>query len=306
MLARERRCPNAAGVTLRVAFALALILSSVVPASARAADSIPVGPARIELDLGQPLGVFTYRPPTYADGPLILVFHGVQRNAEDYRNFAITLAERFKAVVAAPHFDRERFPYESYQQGGLFADGTLRPREEWTFSFVPRLIAALRARLGDPARPVYIIGHSAGGQFVARLSAMSGDLGAVRLVAANPGSHLFPDRTAPYGYGFGNLPEELADDDALRRYLAAPLTLYLGTADNDPAHPSMDRSDAAMRQGAHRHARGLACFAAARALAAERGWEFRWRLVEAPGIAHDAAQMFAADTARDALFGPAK
>ncbi len=289
-----------------IRFLFTLFLLAANPGWTSAEEPPPVGAARIKLDLGQPIEVFTYRPPTFTDGPLILVFHGVQRNAEDYRNFAVTLAERFKAVVAAPRFDRERFPYESYQQGGLFADGALRPREEWTFSVVPRLITAMRALLGDPARPVYIIGHSAGGQFVARLSAMSGDLGAVRLVAANPGSHLFPDRSAPYGYGLGNLPEELSDDDALRRYLAAPLTLYLGTADNDPAHPSMDRSEPAMRQGAHRYARGLACFAAAQQLAAERGWEFRWRLVEAPGIAHDAAQMFAADEARDALFGPAK
>ena len=27
-------------------------------------------------------------------GPLVVVFHGVNRNAEDYRNFAIAVAER--------------------------------------------------------------------------------------------------------------------------------------------------------------------------------------------------------------------
>ena len=285
---------------------LACLVFSLAALAARAADAIPVGPARITIDLGVPIEVFTYRPPTYANGPLIVVFHGVQRNAEDYRNFAITLAERFGAVVAAPLFDKARFPYESYQQGGIRRDGVVQPREQWTFSRVPDLIAQLRTRLGDPARPFYVIGHSAGGQFIARLAAMAGDLGAERLVAANPGSHLFPERTAPYGYGFGELPAELSDNAALQRYLATPLTLYLGTADNDAAHASMDRSDAAMRQGPHRYARGLACFAAARALAADRGWEFRWRLVEAPGIAHDAAHMFAAPAAADALFGPAQ
>lgn len=283
-----------------------VLLAFAAAVLAPGSEPIPVGPARLDLDLGVPLEVFTYRPPTYTDGPLILVFHGVQRNAEDYRNFAITLAERFRAVVAAPRFDRERFPYESYQQGGILADGAVRPREEWTFSHVPRLMRVLRERLGDPRRPIYVIGHSAGGQFVARLAALTGDNGAVRLVAANPGSHLFPDRTVPYGYGLGGLTGELGDDDALRRYLATPLTLYLGTADNDPDHPSMDRSEAAMRQGPHRYARGLACFEAARTLAAERGWTFNWRLVETAGIGHDAAQMFAAPEAQDALFGPVK
>jgi len=75
------------------------------------ADPIPVGPGRVVIGKEEPIEVFTYRPPTYRDGPLILIFHGVGRNAEEYRNFAITLAERFGAIIAAPHFDKERFPY---------------------------------------------------------------------------------------------------------------------------------------------------------------------------------------------------
>jgi poly(3-hydroxybutyrate) depolymerase len=302
-LARVGRATDLARVRLRIFPLLALCLTCTLFA---APNSLPVGPGMVQADLGLAIDVFTYRPPTYTEGPLIVVFHGVQRNAEDYRNFAITLAERFKAIVAAPRFDQARFPYEAYQQGGLFVQGALRAREDWTFSLIPRLIADLRARLGDPERDVYLIGHSAGGQFVVRLAALGGELGAVRLIGANPGSHLFPARDAPYGYGFGNLPPELSNDDAMRRYLAAPLTLYLGTADNDPAHQSLDRSEAAMRQGSHRYARGLACFAAARSLAEDRGWAFNWRLVETPGIAHDAAQMFAAEAARDAIFGAAK
>ena len=57
-----------------------------------AAAPLPMGPAKVTVDVGLPLEVFTYKPPTYQGGPLIVVFHGVQRNAEDYRNFAITLA----------------------------------------------------------------------------------------------------------------------------------------------------------------------------------------------------------------------
>lgn len=284
---------------------LSLAALALLASSAHAGLRIPVGPARLVVGGPEPLEVFTYRPPTYRDGPLILVFHGVNRNAEDYRNFAITLAERFGAVVAAPLFDRERFPVEAYQQGGVLRDGVAQPRAHWTFSRLPGLMAELRAGLGDPELPCYLVGHSAGGQFVARLAATAGSLGAVRLVAANPGSHIFPDRDAPYGYGLGGLPAELSDDAALQRFLAAPLTLYLGTADNDPAHASLDRSPPALAQGPHRYARGLACFAAAERLARERGWAFNWRKVEVAGIAHDAAQMFAAPAAADALFGAA-
>eukprot|EP01035_Chromulina_nebulosa_P008949 gene8949-12095_t len=126
---------------------------------------------------------------------------------------------------------------------------------------------------------------------------------ATRIVAANPGSHLFPDRTQKFGYGFGGLPPELSNDDVLRRYLAAPLTIYLGTGDITPEH-SFDASPEGMKQGPHRYGRGRACFAAAQKLAKERGWAFNWRKVETPGIAHEGAFMFAAKEAGDALFGP--
>ena len=58
-----------------------------------------------------------------------------------------------------------------------------------------------------------------------------------------------------------------------------------------------------MRQGPNRLARGRAVFAAAQALAKEKGWPCHWRLVETAGIAHEAAFMFAAKEAGDAIFG---
>jgi hypothetical protein len=39
-------------------------------------------------------------------------------------------------------------------------------------------------------------------------------------------------------------------------------------------------------------------------MAKERGWTFGWRKVEARGIDHDAARMFAAPEVGDALLGP--
>lgn len=269
------------------------------------AEPLPVGPGAVTVDVGVPLQVFTYKPPTYRGGPLIVVFHGVGRNAEEYRNFAITLGERFGAIVAAPLFDKERFPLEAYQRGGIMKDGRLQPREAWTYAMVPRLVAALREREGRPDLPYHFLGHSAGGQFVARMVAMAGTLGASGIVAANPGSHLFPTRDAEFGYGFGGLPAELADDAALRRYVEAPLVLFLGTGDTDAAHQSLDRSEAAMRQGRFRYERGLNCLAAAQRLAQERGWVCGWRKVEVAGVGHVAAEMFAAPEAKDALFGPA-
>ncbi len=288
---------------LALGLALAVRSAGLDTAAAPPAGAVPLGPGALTVDVGVSLQVFTYKPPTYRGGPLIVVFHGVGRNAEEYRNFAITLGERFGAIVAAPLFDKERFPVEAYQRGGILKDGVLQPREAWTYALVPRLVEALRAREGQSKLPFYFVGHSAGGQFVVRMAAMAGPLGASGIVAANPGSHLFPTREAAFGYGFGGLPAELSDDAALRRYLATPLTLYLGTADTDEAHASLDRSEPAMRQGKNRYERGLNCFAVAERLARQRGWTFAWRKVATPGVGHVAAEMFAAPAAELALFG---
>lgn len=290
--------------TLSVLSALAVLMAA--PASPRAADLIPVGKAKLRVEVrGTALDVFTYKPAGTADGPLILVFHGTLRNAEAYRDHSIGMADRFGAVVAAPRFDEQRFPLPQYQLGGLLTkQKTLAPRADWTWSLVPELAAELRRREGKPQWPYYLIGHSAGGQFLARMSGFV-STGAERIVAANPGTHLFPTRTAAYPFGFGGLPDEVGDDAAVRRYLAQPLTIYLGTGDviQDENFPNSE--DAEKRQGDSRYARGKNVFAAAKTLAADRGWAFRWRLVEAAGVAHDHEKMFDHPACKDALFGPA-
>jgi poly(3-hydroxybutyrate) depolymerase len=280
-----------------------LLLAVLIVAGVLRADPIPSGKARLEVDAGETLELFTYKPANYAGGPLLLVFHGVGRNADEYRDFAVTLGDRFGFLVVAPKFDKDRFPLERYQRGGILKDGRLQPREAWTYAMVPRIVEAVRRLEARPSLPFWIIGHSAGGQFVVRMVALAGTLGASGVVAANPGSHLFPTLGQPFGYGFGALPPELADDAALRRYVEAPLVLLLGTADTDPNHRSLDREPEAMKQGESRYARGLACFTAAEALARQRGWAFGWRKVEVPGVEHDAAKMFAAKEAGIALFG---
>jgi poly(3-hydroxybutyrate) depolymerase len=268
------------------------------------AGPVPGGRGRVEVPLnGAPLTLFTYKPTNYKDGPLLIVFHGVVRNAENYRDFAIPIADRFGLLLVAPLLDPERFPEEWYQRGGLLdAGGKPTPREQWMFNVVPTIVNDVRAREQKPALPYYLIGHSAGAQFLVRLAAyLPGD--ARRIVAGNAGSLLFPSRDHEFGYGLGGLPPELCDDAMLQRYFAAPLTLYLGTADTTPRR-RFDASEAAMKQGPHRLARNRACFELAQNLARARGWTFNWRKVETPGIEHDAALMFAAKEVEDALFGP--
>lgn len=259
---------------------------------------------------GEPLDLFCFKPISYVDGPLIIVFHGIKRNAQDYLNFSLPLAENHRAIVVAPLFDEERFPTMRYQRGGVFsnandgnASSRFRPAESWTFSVVPRIVAHIRLLQRAPQLPYYLVGHSAGAQFLVRLAALLPG-SARRIVAANPGSCIFPSREHEFGYGFGKLPDHLSSDAALQRYLSAPLTLLLGQDDIIVNVRTLDVSPGAQRQGDNRLERGRACFAAAMDLGRQRGWVVAWRRVEVPAVGHQASLMLASSEMGQALFGP--
>lgn len=289
----------------------AVLLPSWLPAQTSGAVAapptavIPEGKAELTARLGPvDLQVFTYRPATWSGERFLIVMHGVLRNADEYRDHAVAMADRFGMLVVAPKFDSERFPSRAYQRGGILReDKSAAPPAEWTYARIPELAAFVRTAAARPQAKFWIIGHSAGGQFVLRMSAFQ-DTGAEALVAANPGTVLWPTKELSFGYGFGGLPAELATDERLQRYLAAPLVLYLGTAD-DHADENFDGSDEGMLQGAGRHQRGLSLYWTARTVAQLRGFAFGWRLVEAPGVEHDHAKMFDHANCAVALFGAA-
>lgn len=282
-------------------YCIAAALALAAPASS-AGESIPEGKSSFVFEKrGKTIPVMAYRPADFDAGPMILVLHGMDRNAGDYRDRAVPLGDRFNALIVAPEFDGTQFPAEAYQRGGVTRSGEVMPAEQWTFRFFAEIIDEVRRREGRADMPCHIIGHSAGGQILTRMAAFQPD-GVARIIAANPGSLVFPTRDLPFQYGFGGLPEELGGDAAIRRYLAAPLTLFLGTADT--GSNNLDQSENAMRQGATRIERGRSCYAAARELAAARGWKFNWRVVEAEGIGHSSGRLFAHESAGLAIFGP--
>lgn len=112
---------------------------------------------------------------------------------------------------------------------------------------------------------------------------------------------MLPTRQARFPYGYGDLPAQMSDDAALRRYLAQPVTIFLGTA--DLLSKNLDLLPAAIAQGDTRYQRGLNSFRMAQALAREKDWLFNWRLVEVPGAGHSAKSMYHSPLADAALFG---
>jgi len=264
------------------------------------AAGLPAGTDKVTVQAGgKDLTVFTYKPESYKNGPLVLVFHGTNRNAEEYRDWAKCIADRTGGIVATPFFSREDFPTDAYQMGGLMRKGKLQPEADWTWSLVPRVADELRKKAGRPDMPYYLIGHSAGGQFLIRMAGFV-KTDAVRIVASNPGSLLFPTEEMPVPYGFGDLPTELGGESALKRYLAQPVTLYLGTADT-VQDKNFPKGPVASKQGDSRYERSKNAFKAAEKLAKEKNWELNWKVVEAEGVGHVAAEMFKNDRCLKAL-----
>lgn len=255
------------------------------------ADPLPVGKSAVEVQFGDvPLKLFAYKPENFRNGPLLMVFHGVLRNAEEYRDHSVAMADRFGALVVSPHFDDKSFPSTKYQLGGIVVDGKATAPEERTGEYVNRIAREIREREGRKNMPYSLIGHSGGGQFLVRLAAFV-PTEAERIVAANPGTHTFPTLRAEFPYGFGGLPAELQTDEVLKKYLAQPLTIYVGALDieRDEYLSVKPASDA---QGLNRFERGQNAFDAAKALADQKKWPFGWRLEIAVGIEHDHEKMF--------------
>ena len=195
---------------------------------------------------GAKLRIFTYRPS--CNNPnLLVVLHGVNRNAGDYRDWAKPIANALCLIVVTPLFDATRFPDWAYAKGGIMKDGVLQPQAQWSGHFVNAIASWVQAA-EKRAIALSTIGHSAGAQFSSRFAAFT-PTGAKRIVVANPGSHGFPDPATKAPYGCGGVYPRSQEDAELKRDLAAPVTLCLGQG--DAGSDLLDEKSAGRSAGRH-------------------------------------------------------
>jgi pimeloyl-ACP methyl ester carboxylesterase len=283
--------PRIAVVILIAAVALSISMGRV------AAAPIPPGDSELAADLGSiRMTVFTHRPEC-AQPSLLLVFHGLGRNAQGYRNRARGLGDRLCAIVVTPLFDAKRFPSWRYQRGGIVERRDIKPPSEWTGWLVIALAKWAQQQEGR-AMPYSLIGHSAGGQFLSRVAAFV-PTEARRIVIANPSTYVFPSLDIEAPYGLRGVYRAGEAEKALRRYLATPVTIFLGQDDTGDENRADNRQ--ARAQGETRYDRGRNAFAAGKQAAQKRGVPFNWRLVEQPDTGHSARDMFASPEALEAL-----
>jgi len=259
------------------------------------------------LNYGRSLDVLTYMPSGYtADSPILFVMHGAGRNPETYRSAWIDIAEENNALLLVPHFSRDNgFPESShYNLGNMFdmdKDENIlaaNPENEWSYSLIDPIFDFVVDKTGNEFTDYFIYGHSAGSQFVHRFLFFKPHAKVRKAVCANAGWYTMPDFEAyfPYGLAMTN-----SSPETLRRFFERDITILLGDKDVDTNHRSLRRTPQAMKQGAHRFARGNNFYEACRLKAQSLGVTFSWGLQEVPGAAHSNAAM--APNAAALLFG---
>lgn len=261
------------------------------------AESLPVGESSYLLEESagvndDPIRIFTYRSAGWQPGDMIVfVFHGMNRNAEDYLAGWIPHADENNLLVICPKFTKEKYPESRYYHTGNIMDrtdgkGRLQPMDKWVFLAADRLISEVKARTEAYESPVVIFGHSAGGQFVHRYAFFGGSPDVVLLIPSNGGVYTMPDYTIPFPYGLGGVP---LSQDKLAAAFAKPVVLLLGEA--DVKRTNLRVTPEADRQGLNRLERGKNFFEAARKKAAELGVLFNWKLITVPGVGHQGTKM---------------
>jgi poly(3-hydroxybutyrate) depolymerase len=236
-----------------------------------------------------------------ATTPVVFVMHGVNRDADRYRDEWADLARSYGFIVIVPEFSQQDFPgSRGYNTGNFVAeDRTPLPRAQWSFSAIEPLFDDARQRFGTRVARYTIYGHSAGAQFVHRYVMFTPEARVHRAIAANAGWYTMPDLATGFPYGLSEAP---VDEVALTAALGKQVTVMLGTADTDPNDPNLRKTPEANAQGPHRFARGQQFFARGRQAATALGTPFGWRLVTVPDVGHSngkmakaAAQVIAAD-----------
>lgn len=222
-----------------------------------------------------------------AAGRVVVVMHGTNRNARDYRDSWTPLVKDRPWVVVAPQFDQADFPGASgYNLGGTVDEsGDGRPTHDWAFAYIQPLVDQVRALTGvrDPAFDMF--GHSAGAQFVHRYLEFEPYAPVRRAVAANAGWYTTPDPHIEFPYGLDHAPAPVD----LVGLFARDLTVLLGSEDVEDENLRQD--EGASHQGQTRIERGEDFYRVGGTQARSRGIPFRWTLRVVPGVAHDHTPM---------------
>ena len=198
--------------------------------------------------------------------PILFSFHGGSRNADDYRDDWIQMANANNFMVFAPEFNSDDFPSgDMYNLANIFQDGdnpssdTFNSPDNWTFSIIDQLFEFIKVEIGGNQSNYNAWGHSAGAQFLHRFVFYLPDSKLNIAVCSNAGWYTVPESDIVFPYGL--LESQLSNVNLISAF-SKKLYVHLGDADTDPNSSSLRHNDIVdEQQGLNRLVRGRYFFA---------------------------------------------
>lgn len=229
--------------------------------------------------------------------PVVMVFHGMSRNADDYRDYWISSADKYGFMIFCPEFTDELYPSSEYTRGNVITSGILNPKEVWTFSIVNPIFDRIKLATGNESESFYMFGHSAGAQFVHRCLTFMPETKAKKAISANAGWYTMPDYSVSFPYG---LKDSFLETDSLPALFARDLIVLLGCADTLRTS-SLRQTVEADTQGRNRYERGHNYFEWSSNYSESNSIVFEWEVIDVPDVGHTGSAMSLA--AAENLFG---
>ena len=254
----------------------------------------------------KPIKVWYYVPETLNDNtPVLIVLHGVNRDAERYRDEWLELVQKYNSILLCPEFNADDFPDDAnYNLGNMFERleneevSDPLPEGKWTFGIIEPIFDFVIAKYKLKTTQFSIYGHSAGAQFVHRLALYKPESKIKKVIPANAGWYTMPVFDIDFPYGLKNSE---CDTARLKQAFKLEVTVLLGEEDTNPNHSQLRRTPKAMKQGIHRLERGTNYFNTAKKMAEQLNTPFNWKLQTVPGVAHSDKKM--APAAAEIIFG---
>lgn len=298
---------------------------------------------RISMEMvGKTLNVYSNHQSISKDENIkraIIVIHGalrvVNKNLKIFQKLLRENNHSDKVLVLAPKFkiqkeiksaEEELFWKDAaWKIGGNSIDGTSLS----SFSVIDNLIALLADQERYPnLKDIYLLGHSAGGQFVQRYALLSEnpmiEKYKMKFFILNPSSYTYLDAYRPvpstedefarpfkkngmlrssfsnlaeapdynsYKYGLENRVDyssHLQSKNIRKQYGERAVYYCLGLDDKDPSHQLLDTTPSAMFQGTQRLERGQKYFYRLNQIFKQK---HKHTLIEVPDVEHDADGM---------------
>jgi hypothetical protein len=233
--------------------------------------------------------------------PILFSFHGDERNASDYRDYWISMANANGFMVFAPEFKDVDFPGgDGYQLGNMYVNGdkptsgTFNNINVWSFSIVDPLFENIKNKILGTQLTYDAWGHSGGAQFVHRFRMYLPNSKMNLAICSNAGWYTVPDISLDFPYG---IKKSILTNNSLTIPFSKKLIVHLGLNDTDENSTGLRHNTTVdNQQGLFRLERGRYFFNTSQSISLTLKNTFNWEKQEVIGVGHEAQLM-----ANDAL-----